>query len=234
MRYFINPRTGAATAPSRRKRRRRKVRAASSRPTASRSRRRKRRVTKGANREVSNMAKKRSKRRRSARRSVVRARGNPRRSGRMRRARMNPPQIVQGIMEGAKGAAAVLVGKVATNTLARMIPYGAGSPAVDIAKRVAVAVVLGEVGKRVNMIGRDTAQLLVIGGLLSPMETAVRALNVPLVTQGLSGDDDVMLALLAPGNIGSYPQMGAYPQLGGSGSQGTDDLGIDATVAGWT
>lgn len=112
----------------------------------------------------------------------------------------NPPggKIVEMVVQGAKDAGAIVAGKAATNVIAQHIPFGAGSPTMDLAKQIVSAAIVGIAARR--FVPRDVARLVFAGGLVAPVENAVAKLNIPVLSPALSG------------GLGSYPMLGAYYQ----------------------
>lgn len=147
------------------------------------------------------MAKRRKHHRRSS------ARKNPVRRSR-RRTRRNPPSlsgIVGKVITAGKAAAYITGGKMATNVVARLVPVT--SPMLAIAVRAAVAVGVG-IGAEM-VLGREAGELAMAGGLTGSIESAIRAVNVPVLTGALSSDEALRNYAR---RIGSYPQVGSYPQ----------------------
>lgn len=146
-------------------------------------------------------------------------------------ARRNPA-IVGQITAALKGAGFVVAGKVATGAIAKLLPFGGSSPFVDIAKRAAVALGVGMLARRVT--SAQNADLLTIGGLVSPIEALIRTLNIPVVTAALGEDpsDFGLSRMLNAGDFGSYvgDGMGAYVNSGMSGS--TDDMLEEFAISG--
>lgn len=160
-----------------------------------------------------------AKRRKHTRRASTRR--NPpasrRRRHSRRHARRNPPRFsakgaVGSLVQGVKDAVFIEAGKIAVNTAARMVPVTSTIPALGV--RAALALVAGIGAKMI--VGADAARFVLAGALTSPIETAIRATNVPLLANGLSGDDQLRNYVRG---IGSYPQVrrvgvGSYPQVG--------------------
>jgi hypothetical protein len=159
-----------------------------------------------------------SKKRRRRRHSAAR---NPRRRHRVRR---NPPAFsVKGIagaaIQGGKDALAITAGQAATNFVARMVPISSTVPALGV--RVAVAIAAGVAASQ--FLGRDVGRLVLAGGLTVPLQSALKAANVPLLTGALSSDEEITRFYR---NIGAYPararaaapaRLGAYPPAPSSG-----------------
>ncbi len=146
-----------------------------------------------------------TKRRTWRRTSVTTAR----RAGRqLRYRRTNPPRgfggIVGQLMNGVQDAAWIVGGKAASRIIAGFIPIGAGGMAVNLAIQAAAALGAGYVGR---FISPNASRMMLAGGLAGVVETFVKSLNLPLVSQAL-GDDFYTTPPLA---VGAYPgQFGAY------------------------
>lgn len=108
---------------------------------------------------------------------------------------------IRTLMDGARGAAGVLVGKVAS----RAIPANIGLPTTGttgIAVQAAIAIVLAMVADKVSK--RD-APFIVAGALLAPLEAVVRGANIPIISASLSAYPEI--------GMGAYP-LGAFPGAG--------------------
>lgn len=150
-------------------------------------------------------ARRRSTRRRSHRRSIGLARRNPPRSG-----------IVGTLTQGVKDAGLVLAGKAATNFASRMVPTT--SAAMGVATRVAAALGVGLLARR--FMGADSARLVIAGGLVAPIENAIKAANVPLLSGALASDEEIGAYY---DGVGSYLEAGTNRLQGGAGINGVGD-----------
>lgn len=126
---------------------------------------------------------------------------------------MNVRGVVGQVTEAAKHAAAILVAKAATNRVSAAIPVGGTSVPMNIAKQIAVGVVLSMLAKK---FAPRYASDVLIGALLAPMTTALSM--VPVLGPALAG---------APPGLGLYAQQpaarrlrGAPPGLGRVGGMG--------------
>lgn len=177
-----------------------------------------------------------TKRRRSVRRTVVRANAPKRRrrkyhavSAHKRKAtkvrayhqnpkrrrrrstglfRRNPGGIVGQVIGAAKDVATIVVGKAATNYISRMVPFGGTSRAMTAGKKVVIAIGLSMLAKRVT--NQRIADLILAGGILGPVEDF--ASTLPVIGTALASDNTVATtaalgAYLAPG-IGALPAAG--------------------------
>lgn len=152
------------------------------------------------------------------RRGQVVYQGNPRRRRKAssRRYRRNPGGgILSTVMRTGQDALAILGGMAVTNLIARRIPFGEGNKAVEVAKKIAVAIGLGMVAQKA--VSRSMAEKITIGGMVAVGADLLR--NVPMVGTALAGDDD--LRMLARSGMGSYPLpllesqgLAAWPQPG--------------------
>ncbi len=137
------------------------------------------------------------------------------------------PGVVGMVVQGAKDAGAIVGGKVAANVVARAIPL-ADTGAMGIVKRVGAAALVGFAANK--FLSRDTARLMLAGGLTAVIESAARAvLPANIVAIGLAGEDaDALGAYLAGieegAALGADEALGAYLQAG----VGADDNGVGA------
>lgn len=144
-------------------------------------------------------------------------------AGRTLRYRRNPPSlkgITGRVVDGVKDAALVVVGEAGTNIVAGLIPFGAGSVPLDLAKKIASALVVSYAGGMV--LSRNAAHMLLVGGLAGIVRSGVKQFNIPVLAPALAdyGTYDSPLA------VGSYPTsmagISAYPQALMSGED--DDM----------
>lgn len=167
------------------------------------------------------------KRRRSPRRRSAKSRTMTLSVGKRGFGVRSNPGVVGLVMQGAKDAGAIVGGKVAANVVARAIPL-ADAGAMGVIKRVAAAVAVGYAANK--FLSRDTARLMLAGGLTAVIESAARAvLPANIVAIGLAGEDaDALGAYLAGieegAALGAEEGIGAYLNAG----VGADDDGFGA------
>lgn len=165
-------------------------------------------------------ARRRGGRKATRRRTTHRAASRPRRryrrstaksasrAGRVLRYRRPNPPIVNQLVDGLKDAGLVVVGDAGTNIVAGLIPFGAGSVPLDLAKKLVAALAVGYAGK---FISGNASKMFLIGGLSGIIRSAVKQYNVPVLAPALSD-------FYAPANlaVGAYPQVpggvSSYPQ----------------------
>lgn len=115
-------------------------------------------------------------------------------------------------MQGVKDAALILVGKAGTRAVSAMIPFGANVGIVGAVKQVAVALAVGFAAHKA--LGADAARMVVAGGIVAPLETLVKGLNIPLVSANLGDATGAAGAGFAiqdgRDGMGAYP-LAAYP-----------------------
>lgn len=159
----------------------------------------------------------RRRRTRVARRRRTFAANPPRRIRRRSRRRFRRnPGTVKGLIgmatQGLKDAAGVVVGK----TAARALPQVLGLPqagAMGLGIQAVAALVVGYGASR--FLGHDVGRMVLAGGLAAPLESAVKQMNIPIVSAALS----------------AYP-LGAYPGEGLGAGTGTDVANIYTGMAG--
>ena len=123
---------------------------------------------------------------------------NPRRR-RHRRSygfRRNPGGVVGQVIGAAKDVATVVVGKAATNYVSRMIPFGGTSKAMTAGKKLAIAIGLSMIAKKV--VSQRVADLILVGGILGPVEDF--ASTLPVIGTALQSDTSVSTTAA----LGSY------------------------------
>jgi len=172
-----------------------------------------------------------SKRRRSPvtalrRRSVYVT--NPRHRGR-RRYRRNPGLNGGGILSTTvglfKASGAALVGGAAGRMISNLIPIG-GSPIVNFAKGVLVAVAIKKLGSR--FLGNDLASFAAVGAMLGPTKDLITSF-VPGATGFLGASNG---ALYFPRPIyGNTPGLSAYSG-DADGTDVSEDTGMGAYADG--
>lgn len=130
------------------------------------------------------------------------SRGRSRSRSRSRSYRKNPPDMVGKLTSGAMGAAQALVGKTAVRVVPGMLGFQkAGN--VGMAIQVALALALGWAGD--EFVSDELGHYLLIGGLMGPMEQLAVNLQIPMVSDALSGYG---------GGVGAYVPGPAYDSLG--------------------
>lgn len=116
--------------------------------------------------------------------------------------RKNPPDMVGKLTNGAMGAAQVLAGKTAVRVVPGLLGFQkAGN--VGMAIQVALALALGWAGD--EWVGEEVGHYLLIGGLLGPIEQLAVNLQIPMVSDALSG---------YAGGLGAYVPGPSYDALG--------------------
>lgn len=139
--------------------------------------------------------------------------------------RRNPSLSTRGIagsvMAAARDAAIITGAQIATNKVASMIPGGT-TPAVAIAKQVGVGIGLSLVARK---FAPRWAHQVLVGALLAPVQTAVRAAlpNIGLNGYPIHGAGRGMAKYVLPAGQGNGG-MGAYvpwPQNGQAGGMGS-------------
>lgn len=123
--------------------------------------------------------------------------------------RRNPPlnKALKTLTEGVQNAAFAVVGKAASRSVSSMIPFG-GSGAADIAKQAVVAVGLGMVADK--FLPKRRAEFIVAGALMGPIESAIRAANIPVIS-GALGSYSLGSYVPRPLGAGLQPALGAIP-----------------------
>lgn len=188
-------------------------------------RRRSRRTTsKGA--EVARRRKHKVSRRRRRINPTTRRhrRGSVARHVRRHRRHSNPVGIrgiVPTLMAAVKVTAGVEVGKIATRAIADRIPFGGNTGAMGAVKQVAVGTALALFLVR-RFAGSQHAVNFLAGAIQAPLETALRGLNIPVVSSALSA---YVQPTLPAGAMAAY--VNVLP--GGSGMAGDmEDGGVFA------
>lgn len=159
-------------------------------------------------------AKKRSssKRRRSHRRTSARRASS---AGRVLRYRRPNPPGIRGLagqlIDGAKDAAAIVVGEAGTNIIAGYIPFG-GTVALDLAKKLVSALALSYVSGFV--LPKSVSRMLLVGGLVGIIRKGAKDLNVPIIAPALADYDSPLAVGAYPqAAISAYPGVSAYPAV---------------------
>jgi hypothetical protein len=127
--------------------------------------------------------------------------------------RKNPGFSVRGIgtqlIEGAKGAGAVVVGKAAGRLIANLLPFPKTTMIGNVGAQIVSALVLGVVGKRF-LPGR-IGEYVFIGALTAPVETVLK--GVPVIGPMLGEDPFLPIGEDPFLPIGAYPDgLSAYPE----------------------
>lgn len=149
-----------------------------------------------------------------------------RRAGRqLRYRRVNPPglRIIGQLQQGLVDAGFIVGGKAASRIIAGFIPVGAGGMAVNLAVQAGAALAAGYVGR---FISPNASRMMLAGGLAGVVESFVKSLNIPLVSNALGDGDIYNPGALA---VGAYPQsvpggVAAYPQLMAGIGDEDDDI----------
>jgi hypothetical protein len=174
------------------------------------------------------------RRRRHVAKAVVRRRRrhNPViRHKRRRHYRRNPAGGLVGSMmalgkQGVKDGAGVVIGKVATNTVAGLIPFGSNAGLTGAVKKVVTALAVGYGANRV--MGREFARMVVAGGFAGVYETLLKTVSIPVIgpfiQSSLADPGYAALGLYPRGNgLQAYPLAGVGDGVGyGDGSTGGD------------
>lgn len=136
-------------------------------------------------------------------------------NGRRRRRSYRRNAVIRGGILGTvtrvgKDAVGVIAGMAGTNFIARKIPFGDGSLAIETAKKIAVALGLGMAAQKA--MGRGVGEKVLLGGMVAVASDLLR--QVPTIGTALAGDDD--LRYIARTGLSAYPMvgMGAYADTG--------------------
>lgn len=149
----------------------------------------------------------------AARRRSTRRRRSPARFKRIRRAVYSRnPGIVNMLTRGVMDAATVVGGKAVSGFIGSKIPQFVPGTMGAVLNRVIAAVVTGFAASKI--MSADRARLAVAGALAAPIESAIKGAGVPLLSEGLSDDDDYYEVDMSgyPG-IAGYPGMSGYPAV---------------------
>lgn len=154
-----------------------------------------------------------SRRRAAVRRVASKARSVARRA----RASVSRSGVVPFATSAAMDAAGVLAGKVVVRSIRARTPIAPGTT-LAVAAEIALAVGLGLL---VSTKSKAWGQRIAIGGMLGPMETLIKRLNVPIVADAL-GEDGYVLTDLGDGAelVEAYgdDEIAGYVSDGGIGS----------------
>ena len=246
MKFFHNPKR--KTTASRRKGKKRRT-AAQRRATArmlaaNKARRRgKKKATSMKRRRTltrrSTMARKRRKSTTRRRRVTARRRPTTRRRRRssstirFRRVRgavyARNPGIVNMLTRGVMDAAVVVGGKAVSGFVGSKIPQFVPGTMGAVLNRVIAAIVTGFAASKV--LSADRARLAVAGALAAPIESAIKGANIPLISEGLSDDEEGYYEVDMSGypGIAGYPGMSGYPAIaaGNGGALAGDEEEYD-------
>lgn len=133
---------------------------------------------------------------------------------RKRRYRRNPPMSLRALpgmlLQGVQDAGVIVGGKA----LSRIVPTMLNLPregTTGIAVQALTALGVGFAGQRA--FGGQIGRLLVAGAFSGPIESAVKKMNVPLLSPSLGDEDGYQLGSYAPAELAAYPMgaLGAYP-----------------------
>lgn len=220
MRFLVNPRGKPASEPAPRKRRKRKA-PARAHPGA---------AAKHSTTTAKKMAKSKRKRRRVTRRNpapAARRVTTRRRTFRRNPAGFRASSIVPMLLQGAKDAAGVVVGKAGARLARSRLGYESGT-VVGSAVEVAVGVVGGMLAAKVSpAFGR----MVTAGALAGTLEAVVKSANVPFISSALGDAGDLA-------ELGNHPayyeQVAGYPMDAlGPGVAGYPVAMGDAAAAGY-
>jgi len=117
-------------------------------------------------------------------------------------------------------AAVVVGGKAVSGFVGSKIPQFVPGTLGSVLNRVISAVAVGFAASR--FLSADRARLAVAGALAAPIESAIKAANIPLLSEGLSDDEDYYEVDMSgyPG-VAGYPGVSGYPAVGaGVGDDG--------------
>lgn len=191
-------------------------------PKGARGRKRKRRASSSTT--LSNPPRRR--RRSSSPRRHRRRRSNP-------PAGLSPKNIGKTLLQGAKDASGVLLGKAA----ARAVPQYFKLPQAGLAGlgiQLGVAIAAGLAAHK--FVNRDYGRFVLAGGISAPMETFIVAKNIPFLAPALSpGTGMVALAgyagyynaLPAPRPMASYARTQGLQAYAGAGARAPMNPGDD-------
>jgi hypothetical protein len=131
------------------------------------------------------------------------------------------PGIVNMLTRGVMDAAVVVGGKAVSGFVGSKIPQFVPGTLGAVVNRVISAVVVGFAASKV--LSADRARLAVAGALAAPIESAIKAANIPLLSEGLSDDDDYYEVDMSgyPG-VAGYPGVSGYPAVGAGVGDGDD------------
>lgn len=167
-------------------------------------------------------AKKRKPSVKLVRRGVAVYQGNPKRRRKsVRRYARNPGLVATG-KQAVVDAGMVLVGGAASKTISNMIPFG-GSPVIDLAKGLVVAIALRKVSNK--FLGGDKARFIAAGALAAPLKDAIVG-YVPGAAAFLGEDFSAYSSMAAYSDVAGY--------IDGTGSFAAgEELGSYSGMAGF-
>lgn len=161
-------------------------------------------------------------RKRTRRRTAVARRRRPARrrrsSGtiRFRRVRgavySRNPKIIAMLTRGLMDGVTVVAGKAVAGFIGSKIPPFVPGALGGVVNKVLSAVAVGFAASQ--FLSADRARLVVAGALAAPIESAIKQANIPLLSEGLSDDEDYYEVDMSgyPG-VSGYPGMSGYPSI---------------------
>jgi hypothetical protein len=127
------------------------------------------------------------------------------------------PNILSMVTRGVIDAVHIVGGKAVAGFIGTKIPQLIPGTLGGVVNKLVSAVVVGFAASK--FLSADRARLVVAGALAAPIESAIKGANIPLLSEGLSDDEDYYEV-----DMGSYPALSGYPAVGaGSELSGTED-----------
>lgn len=217
-----------------RKRTRRAAASTSARrePVATRARKRRKSTRRAA--PVAKRRRRRASRAAAPRRKARRSSGG--------RAKFSVRGLPGQIIEGVKDASAVLGGKTFVRTIhARFFPNlgikadGTTSPVLPLGLEIGLAIAAGVATEM--FISREYGRFVLAGGLSAPIESFIKAANIPVISSALGDEGDLVLdngrSVLTSrvGGYGPRSSLGRYGGLGDAGRGGRINNGGQPMLA---